>query len=59
MAAFPPVEGDLADKRELAHVSDADRFEPPPPEPESEKRTFHDRLPKMPGRKKFKSDPKP
>lgn len=30
MAAFPPVEGDLAEKSELAHVSDADRFDPPP-----------------------------
>lgn len=29
LAAFPPVEGDLADKSELAHVTDADRFEPP------------------------------
>jgi hypothetical protein len=29
MAAFPPVEGDLAERSELAHVTDADRFDPP------------------------------
>jgi hypothetical protein len=30
MAAFPPVEGDLAERSELAHVTDADRFDPRP-----------------------------
>src|SRR4051812_10832696 len=30
MAASPAVEGDLAEKRELVHVTDADRFAPPP-----------------------------
>ena len=29
LAAFPPVDGDLAEKSELAHVTDDDRFEPP------------------------------
>ncbi len=30
IAAFPPVEGDLAERPELKHVSPADRFDPPP-----------------------------
>ncbi len=30
IAAFPPVEGDLASKDELRHVTDEDRFDPPP-----------------------------
>lgn len=30
IAAFPPVDGDLAERPELKHVSPADRFDPPP-----------------------------
>ena len=30
IAAFPPVDGDLASKDELRHVTDDDRFDPPP-----------------------------
>lgn len=52
MAAFPPVEGDLAQKAELAHVTDADRFEPPPSAPASDKGTLRDRLPHVRGYKK-------
>lgn len=51
MAAFPSVEGDLAEKKELAHVTDADRFEPPPMEAEPGMSSSRDRLLKLPGRK--------
>ncbi len=30
LAAFPPVDGDLTEKAELRHVTDEDRFDPPP-----------------------------
>ena len=45
MAAFPPVEGDLARKAELRHVTDADRFEPTPARSPS----LRERLPRRPG----------
>jgi hypothetical protein len=30
LAAFPPVDGDLAERPELMHVTAEDRFDPPP-----------------------------
>ncbi len=30
LAVFPPVDGDLAERTEIRHVTDADRFDPPP-----------------------------
>ncbi len=45
MAAFPSVEGDLAEKAELAHVTDSDRFEPPSADFASHKGSLRDRLP--------------
>jgi hypothetical protein len=52
MAAFPPVEGDLDKKQELAHVTDADRFEPPPAAATSKQGSLRDRLPTVRGRNK-------
>jgi hypothetical protein len=59
MAAFPSVKGDLADKAELAHVTDSDRFEPPSADFASHKGTLRDRLPGGSARKKPSADDGP
>lgn len=51
LAAFPPVDGDLAAKPELAHVTDADRFEPPSTETDPDSSLLRGRLSKIAGRK--------
>ena len=45
LAAFPPVEGDLASKPELRHVTDEDRFDPPPAAARGRGGSVADRLP--------------
>lgn len=47
LAAFPPVDGDLASKAELRHVTDDDRFEPPPA-PRGRGASVAGRLPRRP-----------
>ena len=59
MAAFPSVEGDLAEKAELAHVTDSDRFEPPSADLASPKGSLRDRLPGCSARKKPGADDGP
>jgi hypothetical protein len=46
LAAFPPVEGDLAAKPELRHVTEEDRFDPRP----AQRPPVRERLPRLPGR---------
>jgi hypothetical protein len=46
LAAFPPVEGDLAEKAELRHVTEEDRFDPRP----AQRTPVRERLPRLPGR---------
>jgi hypothetical protein len=50
LAAFPPVDGDLASKAELRHVTDDDRFDPPPAPRGGRAAGLGDRLPR-PGRR--------
>lgn len=47
LAAFPPVEGALAEKCELAHVTDADRFDPAAPKGGSPVGSMRPRIPKL------------
>lgn len=51
LAAFPPVDGDLAAKPELTHVTDGDRFEPPSAETDPDSSVVRGRLRKIAGRK--------
>lgn len=44
LAAFPPVDGDLASKAELRHVTDDDRFDPPPAQRAGRAAAVGDRL---------------
>jgi hypothetical protein len=46
LAAFPPVEGDLAARPELRHVTEEDRFDPRP----AQRPPVRERLPRLPGR---------
>jgi hypothetical protein len=47
LAAFPPVEGDLAARPELRHVTEEDRFDPRP----AQRPPVRERLPRLPGRR--------